>query len=672
LLIRRHGAATGVYVGQPKPGLVACRRIATAGDERKLRRMPEADTPCPTPEPDLAAIARSIGADSELADCARQVRKRRDNVLGLLLRDLTREEIAVMEDRGCRCDDWARLQVAQDFDCFRVRRVHFRGRCVLGRFQGESEIVPGIRLPNGLYDCTLIDCQVGNDALVQDVRFAANLVVDREAVLFDIGSLTCSGAATFGCGQALAVGPEVGGREVPLWAECTIDACAAIARRRGDRAGQEAVRAAVKAYAEAVSSPVSWVRRRARVSHIDRLHDVWIGAAARIDHALELSEVAVLSSAEEPVAVGGGAAVRSAVVQWGVTVGGGGIVRRSALLEHSAVDEHAVVETSIIGPNTHLAKGEVTATLLGPFVGFHHQSMLIAAIWPEGKGNVAHGAMVGSNHTGRAPDQEIWPGEGTFFGLGSAIRFPADFSQAPYSVISMGVSTLPQRITYPFSLIAVPVEPVAAEAGIPRACNEIIPAWTLYANAYGLVRNELKFSGRDRARRHCIDPKVFRPAIMRLVKAARDRLAAVVEIKPFYLSTDLDGLGSNFLREENRQRAIAVYDLALTRYALRLLLGEAEGRLTIPGSAEIAHELADALMPGADLRQRLTRLCEIERENAQLVQDSKAKDDERGQRIIPGYADAHVAAAEDPVVQSAWERARITEERVARILAAGS
>jgi hypothetical protein len=104
------------------------------------------------------------------------------------------------------------------------------------------------------------------------------------------------------------------------------------------------------------------------------------------------------------------------------------------------------------------------------------------------------------------------------------------------------------------------------------------------------------------------------------------------------------------------------------RYALRILLGEREGKLTIPGSAELAHELADELIPALTFDERMRRLLDIERENAGLVEDSKRRDDERGARIIPGYADAHVAAADDPVVRSAWERVRRTEERVARVL----
>ncbi len=613
----------------------------------------------------LTAIAGTIGSASELLDAARAVAKRRDNVLGLLLRAPSKQEIAVMEDRGCRCDDWSLVQVAEDFDCFRVRRANLKGAVVLGRFSGEVEAIPGFKQATGVYDCTLVHVQIGNDALVENVRLAANAVIEHQAILFGVGSITCTGKAVFGCGGELPLACEAGGRETPVWAELTVDAAAEIARDRSDAAGLAAVRAAVRRYTDAITSPLCWVRRRARILHTERIQDAYIGPAAVVDHLHELANVAVLSSVDEPVHLDGGAAITDSVVQWGVHVGGSSIVRRSVLIEHSAVDSHATVEDSVIGPNTHIAKGEVTASLVGPFVGFHHQSLLIAAFWPEGKGNVAYGAMVGSNHTGRAPDQEIWPGEGVFYGLGCSVRLPADLSDAPYTVLSMGVSTLPQKVRFPFSLIAVPNTPLDESAtGVPRAYNEIVPGWTLRENAYGLVRNELKYAKRDQARRHTIEYKVLRPRIMRLVKDARDRLTAVTTVKDAYLERDIPGLGKNFLRESVRQLAITAYEQTLRRYALRILLGEAEGRITIAGSAEIAHELADELLPGMDLDQRLNRLIEIERENAELVQRSKQKDDERGERIIPGYADAHATAEHDPVVINAWDRVKRTEERV--------
>jgi hypothetical protein len=154
---------------------------------------------------------------------------------------------------------------------------------------------------------------------------------------------------------------------------------------------------------------------------------------------------------------------------------------------------------------------------------------------------------------------------------------------------------------------------------------------------------------------------------MRLVRDARDRLLAVTQTKPVYLDSDIDGLGKNFLREESRLKAIEVYGRALKRYCLRVLLAEQEGNLQIPGSGELAHELARQLLPGINFNQRMKLLLDMEKQNAELVQTSKARDDERGARIIPGYADAHVSGADDAVVASAWARVQKTADRIAKL-----
>jgi len=617
---------------------------------------------------ELAAIAAAVGEDSEVLAAVRERAKRPDNPLGLLLRDLTREEVAILESKGCRADDWTLVRVAEDFDPFRVRRTHFIGCCALGRFSGEAEVAPGITLPTGVYGCTLIESQVGNDCLVEQVSFCAHCVVEHGCVLFDVGSITCSPGVTYGIGREVSLGCETGGREVPLWPELRPDEAGAIAAGRDDADGLEAVRTAVAAYADEARGDVCWIRRGAVIRHSKRIRDSYIGSGVLIDQVSDLDGCTVLGNLDEPTEISAGAAVSGSLMQPGSKVSGGAIVRESLLCEHAHVDENAVVEASLIGPNSAIAKGEVTASLVGPFVALHHQSLLIAAFWPEGKGNISYGAMVGSNHTGRAPDQEIWAGEGVFYGLGCSIKFPADYSQAPYSVIGSGVDTLAQKVRYPFSLITTPAEPIGDDAAVPRAYNELMPAWGLWANAYAIVRMELKFADRDRARRTRIPYQVLRPRIMRLVHDALGLLRAVDPVREVYTERDLPGVGKNFLREAIRLRAVDAYDAILRRYCLRVLLAEAEGHAQIGGSEALAHELADELMPGTAFEERMRSLVAIERANAEVVQKSKEADDQRGRRIIPGYELAHPPAAEDPVVADAWERVRSTEDRVARLL----
>lgn len=91
-----------------------------------------------------------------------------------------------------------------------------------------------------------------------------------------------------------------------------------------------------------------------------------------------------------------------------------------------------------------------------------------AALWFDGKGNIGYGANIGSNHTGRLPDQECIPGEGVFFGLGCNIKYPCNLHNAPYTIVASGTTLLPQRVDMPFSLINLPTK---VHAGISPAMN---------------------------------------------------------------------------------------------------------------------------------------------------------------------------------------------------------
>jgi hypothetical protein len=351
------------------------------------------------------------------------------------------------------------------------------------------------------------------------------------------------------------------------------------------------------------------------------------------------------------------------------------VVERSVLTEHSHAEQHAKVSASILGPNTAVARGEVTSSLVGPFVSMHHESLLIASLWPEGRGNVSYGAMAGANHTTKAPDQEFLPGEGMFLGLGVKIRFPADFSQAPYSVFASGVETLPQKLLFPFSLIN---RPSSAQPGVSTAYNEISPAWVLTDNAYALVRTESKHRSRNRARRSRFDFAILRPQIIDWIRSACRRLERVKEIKPVYTDGDIIGLGKNFLLEASRQRAIDGYRFHVRRYALMKLrekMASANAR-----DAQVLAEVSDEpeweharLIVRQDLaisriEDGLSSLSSMQEEFAKAVERSKAKDDERGPRIIDDYADVHVRAAEDPVIRQTWEETRCLQEEIKTLL----
>ena len=54
----------------------------------------------------------------------------------------------------------------------------------------------------------------------------------------------------------------------------------------------------------------------------------------------------------------------------------------------------------------------------------------------------------GANHTGRSNDQEAFPGEGCFFGMGSSVKFPFNGLNSPYTLVAAGTAVLAQKVSY--------------------------------------------------------------------------------------------------------------------------------------------------------------------------------------------------------------------------------
>jgi hypothetical protein len=440
--------------------------------------------------------------------------------------------------------------------------------------------------------------------------------------------------------------------------------------------------AAVAKYVARAFSRRGIVERRAVVRDTPRVHNTYLGAHAQVDGATLLADCTLLSGEDEPARVESGACVTNSLLQWGSRVATLAVVDRSVLTEYSSVERHGKVSGSLLGPNTAVAGGEVTASLLGPFVNCRHQALLIATLWPEGRGNVAYGANVGSNHTSRAPDQEFRPGEGAFLGLGVNIQFPADFSRAPYTVLACGVTTLPQRVTFPFSLVN---SPSVRPPGIPPAYNEIIPAWQLTDNLFALRRAEEKHRARNKARRERFRFEVFRADTVDLMRDACRRLEEVRTPREFYTGDDIEGLGKNFLREARRKQAVAAYRFFTRYYALlglkdrvqTVLCSEdpsALGGLLATPAEEQPWEHQRRVLTGElgvnDVGSGLSQLLGVQEKVAQDVERSKARDDERGPRIIEGYSEAHVPAAKEGLVERAWEETCRLQREVRELLQA--
>lgn len=607
----------------------------------------------------------------------------RSRLFGNEVRSLSDEEVGRLKVQGNRCADWSRVRVEAGFKTDFVFDSTFAGDCVLGAFNGlETRIDESSALPSGIYGSTIMASEIGSDCLVYGTGIISNYMIRDRSVVFRVGALTAPGKNTFGNGREIAVGIETGGREILSYAELTIPVAEAVAVRRGDAEFLRAYGDFVKAYLESCTVPFGVVESGSLILNTPKIEGAYVGEGVVIDGAALVQNSTALGAPDEPTGISHGAYVRNSCLQWGCEVTSLAIVDDSVLTEYSHVERHAKVTQSIIGPNTGVAEGEITASLVGPFVGFHHQALLIAAIWPEGKGNVGYGANVGSNHTSKAPDQEIWCGEGFFFGLGVNVKFPSDFTCAPYSIIATAVDTLPQKVAFPFSLIN---KPSRTFDGVPVSYNEISPAWVLYDNIYTVRRNEGKYKKRNKALRTAFEFDVFRPETIGLMIEARNRLRSVISPKECYTDQDVGGLGKNCMLEESRIKGIEAYGFYIEYYALRglerriseLLEGGKEAGVgsvydETTGDPKWENQRSVLLAEGFDRRsvpENLERLSEIQERITRDTERSKERDDVRGRKIIRDYEAANTQAADDAFVRETREESRRYKERLRELIA---
>ena len=620
---------------------------------------------------------------------------------GFQVRVVTSLEVNGLETRcSCRSDNWKRVFVASRISAVieesnlspvlapLVSCTHFTGTVVLlltgtPSLQGSTYA----RLPRGIHRCSSVsNCIVAIDsARVHGCTILADTYIDSNAVVLNCGSVTCKKALSEQL--VVDVGPETGGkRSIRLTPEDTmIDV------------GRQLHAPSTKRKNSAIEFNVigrgALVRDVATVQSVYLHPDSSLQGASRVEHCILLPNATIQD----------GSAVKNCFLQWDCTISGNSSVEGTILMEQASVGPSSVVASSVLGPDVHVSAGEVHASILGPNCNAHHQSLLIGVIWPTGRGNVGYGANVGSNHTGRIPDQECWAGEGLFWGLSCVVKFPVELSCAPYSVVAAGCSLSPQRCAMPFSLF------VSSKNG----GSAIIPGWVLRSSPYTIARSEAKFAKRRKARRH-IDYtgwKILRPETVQLCYEARAALMDVSSSSPsgtYRSDKDIRGIGDNELSEKGRLTAIQTYTDCIQLFALRGLLQRIKSVGIEIVEAELANPTtttdrlprveSDTGVPfprfpwdldqseewlwlhqrsllssefgetSRTVRNLLPQLLALEKDYADRIYKSKRRDDLRGAETIPLYRDVHVLVDQDTVVEEAMADFEETKQTIKVLL----
>jgi hypothetical protein len=534
-------------------------------------------------------------------------------------RPLTEEEIGTLESQGNTSSDWSCLRVEPSFSPQKIRNSHFSGANYLPQFSGTVLLEEGLELETGIYSSLIHNCVLGN-ACIRNISLLSNYCIDDKVCLMNSGDITWNSGPFPTLGTSIHPGTEEKMRSVWITEFTSVESAFEAAKL--DQEEQKAIESYLEACKKDWVLSTGYIGRESCITNTPRIGNTWIGSFVKIKGAQSIQNsflAGILEGEEEEqknlsIVVENGCVIQNSLVQTNVKISGANNIEHSFLCSQSTVGVMAFISHSLIAENTSVEKAEVFSSLVGPMVGLHHQSLLISALWPQGRGNIGHGANVGSNHTGRKPDQEITPGEGLFFGLGCSIKFPCNLQQSPYSIIAAGVTLPPQKIACPFSLI---------NTSKSSFQNEIFPGWMWYANPYALFRNIYKIQDREKSTlstEELLFPKCFGQWTL-----------SALELLEKGFSQNI--CGHSFLSEENRKKAIQGY----RSYLICWLWCQNQQELENSVSLSIKEYLRQTMGKKDFLLENKGTLASL----ATSLENSFYKDFHKGEQVFNDYSTFH-------------------------------
>ena len=295
-------------------------------------------------------------------------------------RDLTPDEIRLLEAAGNSADDWAHVRVAIGFEPSRVRDVSFSGDCRLGVFDGSFTLPGGVTKPAGIYHATLHNVTVGSHSRISGVRsHIANYDIGEGALVANVDKIYVEGISSFGNGVKVAVLNETGGREVAIHDHLTAHEAYLEAMYRHRPKLIASLKRFAADYARARASDRGVIGDGAHVTDSGLLRNVYVGPGAIVDGAARLSNGSLMSRRESPVVIGRGVIADDFIVQDGSHVDDCTRITRCYVGQACELGHGYSASDSLFFCNCQEENGEACAVFAGPFTVTHHKSTLLIA-----------------------------------------------------------------------------------------------------------------------------------------------------------------------------------------------------------------------------------------------------------------------------------------------------
>lgn len=419
------------------------------------------------------------------------------NRSGIKYRKLTAYETEVLVKNANTSDDWNKVLVSKAFNPELVKNCKFYGLVRIGKLEPLYHEFNNLRMPVGLYNSTIISCDLGDNVAIENVNYISHYIVGSDVMLANVNELCTTDHSKFGNGiikegekESIRIWMELcnenGGRSVmPFNGMQPGDAYLWAKYRDNDKLMQKFQEFTEKKF-DHQRGYYGKIGDRTVIKNCGIIKDVWIGSDAYLKGANKLKNLTINSSPEAISQIGESCELVNGIVGFGCRIFYGVKAVRFILASNSQLKYGARLINSYLGDNSTISCCEVLNSLIFPAHEQHHNNSFLCAALLMGQSNMAAGATIGSNHNSRGADGELQAGRGFWPGLCVSLKHNSKF--ATFTLIAKGDYPAELNIPIPFSLISNDVS---------KDQLVVMPAYWFMYNMYALGRNERKCAARD-------------------------------------------------------------------------------------------------------------------------------------------------------------------------------
>lgn len=295
-------------------------------------------------------------------------------------RKLTEDEVLQLKEHGCKAENWADIEVAENFTPEYVFYTRFSGKVRLGVFEGEFTLAGGMKKHAGLYQTTLHNVSVGDNCCIENVKnYIANYQIGDCCFIENVDILLTDGKSSFGNGVEVAVLNETGGREVMIHDRLSAHQAYIMALYRHRPMLIDRMKGIIGKYVNEISSETGKIGNNVTIVDSGYIKNVKIGDCCKVEGAGRLKNGSLNSNREAPVHIGYGVVCDDFIISSGAHVEDGTVLTRCFVGQACHLGHNYSASDSLFFSNCQGENGEACAIFAGPFTVTHHKSTLLIA-----------------------------------------------------------------------------------------------------------------------------------------------------------------------------------------------------------------------------------------------------------------------------------------------------